>query len=227
MKKGKLIVIDGTDGSGKTTQWRNLCRRLKKEKVPYTAVDFPIYQSFFGRFVKEFLKGSFGDPTRIDPYFASLPYALDRFFYKEKIIRALNSGKFVVANRYATANFILQGAKILNQKKREDFFSWLNKLEYGILKIPRPDLVIYFWMPAKISRELILEREKKTKGKRKMDIHEKKLIYQKRAEKISLELSNKYRNWKMIKCYENGKLLSKKEIAERTWEVVKRQLKSL
>jgi len=226
MKQGKLIVIDGTDGSGKTTQWKNLCRRFKKEKIPYIAVDFPIYQSFFGKFIKRFLKGEFGDPTKIDSYFASLPYALDRFFYKEKIIKALNLGKLVIANRYATANFILQGAKILDREQRAQFFFWLERLEYKIFKIPRPDLVMYLWMPAEISQRLILERERKTKGRKKMDLHEKRFYYQKRAERISLELVEKYKNWKMVRCYEDGKLLSKQEIAKRVWEIVKCWLES-
>jgi dTMP kinase len=222
-QKAKLIVIDGVDGSGKTTQWQILKRRFKKENIPYVSFDFPIYKSFFGKFIKRYLSGEFGDPTKFNPYYSSLPFAFDRFFHKEKLYNALNSGKHILANRYVTANMILQGAKILNKKEREKFFSWISDLEYHVLGLPQPDLVIYFWLPASISQKLIRERERK-KEKRKIDGHERNLAFQARAVAVSRSLASRHKNWKMIECYKAGELLSREKIAEEVWKIVGRVL---
>jgi dTMP kinase len=218
-RRGKLIVIDGADGSGKTTQWEMLKKRFRKEEISHVAVDFPIYRSFFGKFIKRYLVGDFGDPVKADPYFSSYAYALDRFFYKGKIEKALGKGRIVLANRYVAANKIHQGAKIKNTKERGKFLRWLDNLEYSKLKIPKPDLVIYLFVPAKISRRLLREREKKER-KRRLDVFEKNLEYQRRVVAVSRKLCRKYRNWRMINCVEERKLLSKEVIHEKVWKLI-------
>jgi dTMP kinase len=221
MPKGKFIVIDGTDGSGKTTQWYLLAKKLRQEKISYQLFNFPIYASFFGQLVKKYLKGDFGDPIKTNPYFSSLPYALDRFFYKEKLKKALAGKKAVLVNRYMTSNLIYQGAKIKNKNEREKFFKWAEKLEYDLLKLPKPDLVLYLWVPPEVSYRLISKRQKQAKN-RKRDGYEKNLAYQGEVAKISKTLTQTRKNWKMIKCYERGILLSRGEIARRVWKVVKK-----
>lgn len=220
-RRGKLIVIDGSDGSGKTTQWDLLKKRFKKEKVPYFNVDFPIYGSFFGKFIKRYLYGEFGDPKKLNPYYSSFPYALDRFFYKEKINKALQVGKVVLANRYVASNEIYQGAKLKNSKEKEEYLQWINKLEYEILESPKPDLMIYLYVPVKISKQLLEKRASKDK-KRKIDEHESGFAYQEKVVKNSKYLCDKYKNWQLINCIKEGELLSKKDVHEKVWGVVKR-----
>jgi dTMP kinase len=218
--KGKLIVIDGSDGSGKTTQWDLLKKRFKKENAPYYNVDFPIYKSFFGKFIKKYLYGEFGDPKKLDPYYSSFPYALDRFFYKDKIIRALSAGKIVLTNRYVTSNLIYQGAKLKNEKKKEEYLKWINKFEYEVLELPKPDLMIYLYVPVEISKNLLKGRADSDKD-RKIDGHENSYDYQNEIVKNSKYLCGKYKYWKMVNCVEKGELLSKKDIHERVWQTVK------
>lgn len=222
--KAKFIVIDGTDGSGKTTQWYLLAKKLRKEKISYQLFNFPIYQSFFGQLIKRYLKGDFGDSVKLNPYFTSLPYAFDRFFYKKKLQKAMSRNQTVLVNRYMTSNLIHQGAKIKDKIERKKFFKWAENLEYKLLGLPKPDLVIYLWVPVEVSSKLILERERKFKEKRKIDGHEKNLAYQKEVAKVAYDLAKTRRNWKMIKCYENEKLLSRQEIANKVWKIVKELL---
>lgn len=221
-RRGKLIVIDGSDGSGKKTQWNLLKKRFKKERIPYFNVDFPIYKSFFGKFIKRYLHGEFNDPVKLDPYHASFSYALDRFFYKEKIEEALNRGKIVLANRYATSNKILQGAKIKNKKNKNRYWKWLDDLEYNKLGIPKPDLVLYLSVPVKISNSLVKLRAQNNK-KIKIDKYESNVAYQRKAVLNARLLCRKNRSWQLINCVERGKLLSKKDIHERVWKEIKKK----
>jgi len=226
MSKAKFIVIDGTDGSGKTTQWYLLAKKLREKKISYAMLNFPIYQSFFGQIVKRYLSGEFGDPVKTNPYINSLPYAFDRFFCKNKISQAIDSNKVILVNRYATSNLIHQGAKIKSKKEREKYFKWAEKLEYEILKLPKPDVVIYLWVPVEISFNLVKQREKKTGGKRIIDGHEKNFNYQKEVANVARNLAKTRRNWRMIECCKDGKLLSRQEIARKVWEIVKKLLKN-
>ncbi len=219
--KGKLIVIDGSDGSGKTTQWDLLKKRFKKEKIPYFVVDFPIYKSFFGKFIKKYLYGEFGDPKRLNPYYSSFPYALDRFLYREKIDKALKEGRVVLTNRYVASNEIYQGAKLNNKEEKEEYLKWINKFEYEILKSPKPDLMIYLFVPVEISKNLLERRASENKN-RKIDKHESSFEYQKKVVKNSKYLCNKYKYWELINCIENKKLLSKKDIHEKVWQEVRK-----
>lgn len=220
MAKGKFIVIDGTDGSGKTTQWYLLAKKLRQEKISYQLFNFPVYQSFFGQLIKRYLKGDFGDPIKFDPYFSSLPYALDRFFYKEKMDKALKEKRVVLVNRYVTSNLIYQGAKIKNKKERENYFRFEEKLEHDILKVRKPDLIIYLWMSPFVSARLLKKRTQKTQDK-----YEKNLRYQRAVARVAEALA-KRRKWQMIQCCKNGILLSRQEIAKRVWEIVRNKLNS-
>ena len=215
-KKGKFIVIDGSDGSGKKTQWGLLKKRLRQEKIPYLAADFPVYQSFFGKFIKRYLHGDFGDPEKIDPYHASFAYALDRFFAKEKIEQALAAGKIVVANRYMESNKVHQGAKFTNRAKLNQYLDWLDNFEFAKMKVPKPDSVLYLHVPTDISRRLIKQRGRKTDG------HEKNVAYQKKVVKTAKYLCHKYRYWQQVNCVEKGELMSRKAIHEMVWERVKK-----
>ena len=147
MKKirGKLIVIEGIDKSGKATQTRFLVRRLKKEGKRVASVSFPEYKSnLFGKLIKEALAGEHGDFLSLDPFIASTLYAADRYESKEKIEAWLSAGYTVVLDRYVSSNQIHQGGKIRNMRKRVAFLSWLEKVEYGIFRLPKPNITFYF-----------------------------------------------------------------------------------
>ena len=143
-KQGKLIVIDGTDGSGKSTQIALLVNHLKKEGQKVQVVDFPeYYNNFFGKFIGHCLTEQYYNFVRVHPKIASVLYAADRFESKDKIENWLKKGYIVIADRYVSANQIHQGGKIANIKKRKAFIKWLDEMEYGVFKIPRPNVVFY------------------------------------------------------------------------------------
>lgn len=225
MPQGKFIVFEGIDGSGKTTQCFLLTKKLRQEKISYQLFNFPFYQSFFGKLIKRYLKGDFGNPIKIDSYLSALPYALDRFFCKEKLEKALKTKKVVLANRYVISNLIYQGAKIRNKLERERFIHWAEKLEYNLLKLPKPDLVLYLGVSPEISYKLTLERQKHFRNNKKRDSYEKSLAYQKEVAKISQILAQQNKNWQVIECSQDGKLLSRQEIAKKIWKIVIKKIK--
>ncbi|PIS42945.1 MAG: thymidylate kinase [Candidatus Kerfeldbacteria bacterium CG08_land_8_20_14_0_20_40_16] len=225
-KKGKLIVIDGLDGSGKATQTKLLVQRLKKEKYQVAVTDFPqYYTSFFGKMVGRYLAGEFGKANQVNPYLASILYALDRFEAKEKMKKWLSEGKIVISNRYVSANQIHQTAKIKGKKEKEKFLKWLDQMEYKVFGIPRPNLIIFLNIPFRIGQRLVIK--KGTRGYLKgvkRDIHESSKSHLSAAQRQVLDLANKYTKWKKVDCVKGNKLLSKKEISEAVWEIVMKVL---
>jgi dTMP kinase len=174
--KGKLIVLDGTDGSGKATQVALLASRLKKEGHTVKTVDFPEYErNFFGKFIGECLTDEKYNFKATHPKIISALYAADRWESKQEISGWLEKGYIVIANRYVSANQIHQGGKVRTEKERKDFLSWLDTMEYSVFKIPRPSVVIYLSLPIAIVNKLIAVRDSKQdrayKGKKK-DVHE-------------------------------------------------------
>ena len=225
MKKGKLIVIEGSDCSGKTTQINLLLGRLKKENIDYEIFDFPNYNSPTGKVVSMYLSNKFGPANLIDPKIASLFYAHDRFSEKHKIEQALEKGKFVILDRYVESNMGHQGGKIENKKEREEFFKWLEELEYNNFNVPRPETVIFFYMPSEVARVLKKKRdaEEGVQGNISEDGHEDNPEHLSNATKSYLHLAEFY-NWKKINCAPEGtleSLRSRENIAEETWKVVK------
>lgn len=228
-KNGKLIVIDGTDGSGKATQADLLIRQLKKDGSKVKVVDFPEYYSnFFGDFIGHCLSEQYYNFVKIHPKIASVLYAADRFESGDKIKKWLREGNIVVANRYASANQIHQGGKIANTKKRESFLKWLAEMEYGVFKIPRPDAVFYLDVPIPVVLRLIKGRNKtevrgylgKKKAK-KTDVHEKDVQFLENSRRSALWLSKTQKGWVRIKCMEGGTLDTKDNIHQRIYGKVK------
>ncbi len=145
---GKLIVIDGIDGSGKATQVALLKKRLQQEGVRVKTIDFPrYYNNFFGGLIGEYLSGKYGDFIAMDPRVASVLYAADRFESSKEIKKWLDEGYVVLADRYVSANQIHQAGKIDEPKVRKEFLAWLDTMEYEVFQIPRPDLVVYLDVP--------------------------------------------------------------------------------
>lgn len=209
-KKGRMIVIEGGDGSGKGTQANLLVAYLEQNEIPYAQVDFPNYDSFFGKLTAKFLRGELGKLEEISPYFASLPFALDRNSSKETIQNHLNEGKIVVANRYVSSNMAHQGSKISNENERKEFIAWLEELEYSIHKIPKPDLHILLYMPWQQAKELTKQKDDRSylQGKH-IDIQESDDNHRIQTEEMYLLLAKQDNSWKTIHCVENGTIVSK------------------
>ncbi len=228
-KRGKLIVIDGTDSSGKATQTELLIKHLRKDGRKVKVVDFPDYYSnFFGKFIGHCLSEQYFNFVKVHPKIASVLYAADRFESKDKIKKWLEAGNIVIANRYASANQIHQGGKIANTKKRENFLKWLAEMEYEVFRIPKPDAVFFLNVPIPIVMKLIQERNKKTKrgylGKKK-DVHEKDKNHMENARKSALWLAKTQKNWIKIECTKNGELDTRENIHKEIYGKVKRILK--
>lgn len=222
---GRLIVLDGTDGSGKKTQTKKLIERLRTENYPTETLDFPqYYNNHFGNIVGCFLRGDFGDPTEINPYLSSILYAADRFESGPKIKLWLGEGKIVILDRYVSANQIHQGGKIADPQKRKTFLKWLDKIEHGIFGIPRPDIVFHLDVPLKQS-QLLLElkpRRDYISGKEK-DGNESNIGFQMRSHEESLRLVSQMNNWRRIICAnEAGEILPIDTIHKKIWDALQK-----
>lgn len=223
---GKLIVIDGTDGSGKATQTKKLIERIISEGRQTETLDFPqYYNNYFGNIVGAYLRGEFGDPTKMSPYVSSIFFAADRFESSKKIHDWLKQGKIVILDRYTSANQIHQGGKMKNEKERETFLKWLDKIEHGVFGIPRPDLILYLDVPPLDAQKLIEKKSARSyTGECKKDKHESNVKFQTESHEQSLRLVAQMNNWKRIACTYDGKLISIDKIHELIWSVVKKMI---
>lgn len=225
MKKGKLIVLDGADGSGKATQAKLLLARLKKEGYRVRVLDFPQYEkNFFGALLGQCLAGEYGDFIALDPHIASTLYAADRFESKPLIEKWLQQGDIVVLDRYVSSNQIHQGGKITDAKKRTAFLRWLDTLEFTVYGLPRPHLVLYLDVPQAISEKLLtqgkqgLSQNRSVKGKR--DLAEKNPAHLQAARESALKIVKQGNAWERVACAPRGALLSREDIAEIIWKKV-------
>lgn len=218
--RGKLVVIEGIDGSGKQTQLRLLLNYLNKESIDFAYFDFPQYgKTFFGDFAGRFLNGEFGHFSRINPYLASFPYAADRWQAKDKIWKAINEDKIVICNRY-TPSSIYQAVKI-TPPDREKFLNWVETLEHEIFGVPRPNLIIFLHVPLFLAQTLIAKKSKRNylNGKAK-DQYEKNTKYLKKVETMYLDIARKNKNWIKVDCAKNNKILSPEIIHKKIVDII-------
>jgi len=216
-RKGVLIVIDGGNGSGKTTQTQLLVNYLKRKSLPVKYVDFPqYYNSFHGKTVAKFLRGEFGRIDEVSPYLASLAYALDRASIKTEMDDFLNQGGIIIANRYATSSMAHQGAKFNTKKQQDEFFKWIYELEYKIHKIPKENIVIYLYIPWKIGKKLTDKKERRDYlNGQTSDIEEKDLKNRVNSEKLYLQFTKRFKNWVKINCVFKNKIVSPQKIHQK------------
>ncbi len=220
--KGKLITIEGTDCSGKETQTNLLIKKLREEGYQVQNFSFPNYNSPTGKIIggpylgkENFDKCYFEEgPTNVDPKVASLYYAADRKYNIDKINFLLNQGYNVILDRYIYSNMAHQGGKIKNKTERNEMYNWLDKLEFDLMELPKPDLTIFLHMPVLIAEKL------KANRKEKADEHEKDINHLKNAEQAYLELAQKYK-FETIECFENENPKSIAEISELVYKKVK------
>jgi dTMP kinase len=219
IKKGKLIVIEGTDGSGKGTQIKPLAEYLKKQGQKVEIIDFPQYaDNMWGQMVGQFLKGDFGDIDALPPKYAALPYMLDRLVAKPKIEKWLSQGKVVLSNRYMTSNLAFMGAKA--KDKRDETIEWLKQAEYETNKLPQPDLVVLLNVTPELSHSMVAKKEERDymKGSKNVrDIFEDNVAFQTQVAGVYMHLAKTEKNWKVIDCL-NGKDM--KPIPEITEELI-------
>ncbi|PIZ63431.1 thymidylate kinase [Candidatus Roizmanbacteria bacterium CG_4_10_14_0_2_um_filter_39_13] len=210
--QGKLIVIEGGDGSGKTTQANLLLNYLEQQNIPHSSLDFPQYDSFYGEIVAKFLRGEFGELNSVSPYLVALTFALDRYSVKDEIIERLNRGEIIIANRYVTSNIAHQGSKFEDKSKRDAFISWLDELEYTVHGLPREDIVLHLHVPTEITAKLTEMKDERSYLQGKKDIQEQDKRHQNSTEMMYNILSQQYKHWISIPCFKNGTMNSKEEI---------------
>lgn len=225
MKKGKFIVIDGTDGSGKATQTELLVKRLKKAGHKVKIFDFPQYGSKSAGLVEEHLNGKYGSAQEVGPYRASIFYACDRYDASFKLRKYLDAGIVVISNRYVTANMGHQGGKIKNSTQRNKYFKWLYDLEYGIFGIPKPDINIILHVDAAVAQKLVDGKGQRGYTKKKRDLHENDLKHLRDAEKVYLEIAKTMKNFSLISCTENGNIMTREKISDMVWKKVVKIIK--
>ena len=212
---GKLIVFEGTDGSGKATQAKLLCETLAQRGLAYREIDFPRYGNPFAEPANLYLHGALGShPGDVNAYAASVLYAVDRFAsYKEDWGRFYEEGGIVVANRYTTSNAVHQASKLPVDERRE-FLDWLFDLEYHRMGLPEPDLVLYLDLPTEVSEQMLRRREQATATA--ADIHEQDETYLKNCRAAAPEIVRDC-GWTVIHCARDGGPRSIEDIAAEVW----------
>ncbi|MBN1645887.1 deoxynucleoside kinase [Candidatus Woesearchaeota archaeon] len=222
LKKGKIIVIEGTDGTGKATQSARLKQRLTDEGYSVKEMDFPRHGEVTARQVDDYLMGKYGPPDEFNPYAASVFYAWNRYMNSSTIKKWLEEGNVVVLDRYTTANHGHQAGKIKDKKERDRFRKWLDLVEYDMMGLPKPDLCIVLHVTPEQTQQLIMKKKNRTYTKgQKMDGHENNLEHLKNSEMAFLELAEMYDYCTLIECAPHGELLSIEEIHKLVWEKVK------
>ena len=218
-KKGvdflKLIVIEGTDGSGKETQTKLLCEKLEKEGYKVKKITFPNYESESSGPVKMYLAGKFGNNAmEVNPYPISTMYAIDRYAsFKEDWEKDYNNeNTIVIADRYTTSNMLHQGTKLEGEEQHK-YIEWLKDLEYKKMNLPEPMVVFFLDMPTKCAESLRKSRLNKITGEEKKDIHEKDIKYMERVyNKGKIIALNE--EWEMISCTGSQGIKTIEEINE-------------
>lgn len=216
--KGKFIVIEGTDCSGKETQSKLIEKKLKEQGIKCIRLSFPMYDTPTGKIVGDYYLGReekslFKEgAVEVDPHIASLYYAADRKYNIEKALKYYEDGYYIILDRYTTSNQAHQGSKILDKDERFNMYQWIDKLEYWLLQLPKPDKTILLHVPYKETLKLM-------KNRKTLDDNEKDPEYLKRSEEAYIELSELY-NWDRVECIKDEKLKTIEEINEEIMKII-------
>ena len=222
MAKGKLIVLEGIDGSGKSAQYRRLCARMEKDGIEYTHIVFPRYNKESSALIRMYLGGAFGSrPSDVNAYAASTFYAVDRYAsYRTDWGERYESGGLILSDRYTTSNAVHQGSK-LPDEELPAFFGWLSDLEYGKMGLPKPDLVIYLEVDVETSLARMRRRQEKTHTS--ADIHEKDIAYLERCLRTADKAADFY-GWTRIPFRVNGAERELEEKNEEIYRIIRRTI---
>lgn len=216
---GKLIVFEGTDGTGKSTQFSLLTKRFEAEGIGFHKLQFPQYQEPSSALIRMYLSGEFGEnPDDVNAYAASTFYAVDRFASYRRVWKEYYAqGGLILSDRYTTSNAVHQGGKVADDE-RASFFAWLYDLEYARFGLPKPDLVILLDLDIGLSEQLMRRREADTGSA--PDIHEKDEQYLRRCRAVAREAAEYY-GWKVIQCARGGSIRSIEDIHEEIYALAK------
>ena len=219
---GKLIVIEGTDGSGKSTQFRLLSEHLEKENVAFKHLVFPRYKEESSALIRMYLGGQFGSsPSDVGAYAASAFYAVDRYAsYKMDWGKWYEEGGLVLSDRYTTSNAVHQASKETG-KAREEYLKWLYEFEYDKLGLPRPDLTIYLDVPTDFTEKMLRGREAATNTQ--ADIHEQDMAYLATCRQCGREAAAYY-GWKVIQFVKDGAMRTMEDIHNEIYAAVRQCL---
>lgn len=222
---GKIFVIDGTDGSGKQTQFERLKSRLTEEGIDYQTVSFPNYDSPSSSLVKMYLSGEFGKNAKdISPYIASTFYAADRYAtYTTKYKEYYENGGIILADRYTTANMVHQAGKIQDKEEREKFLNWLWNLEFELYGLPIPKEVFFLKMPPEKALDLIKDRENKFTHNTQKDIHERDKNHIVDSFNAACSVAKKY-NWYTVECIKDEKIRTIEDIHEEIYQEIRKHI---
>ena len=222
--KGKLIIIEGSDGSGKATQTKKLYDRLEQNNYNIKKVEFPNYNSESSALVKMYLRGDFGKHAEdVDPYVCSTFFAVDRYAsFKTEWEEFYNNGGIIICDRYTTSNMIHQASK-MEVEERDKYLEWLNDLEFNLYKIPKPDCVIFLDVPVEMSQKLMKDRNNKITGESEKDIHESDFDYLKKSYENSLYIAKKY-DWQRINCIKDDNMRTIDDIHEEIYSIVEAKI---
>ena len=217
---GKLIVLEGTDGSGKSTQLELLAARLEREKTDFRRLRFPRYDKDSSALIRMYLGGEFGEhPADVNPYAASTFFAVDRYAsYAQDWKDYYEKGGLLISDRYTTSNAVHQGGKLSGEAQRE-FFGWLYDMEFTKMRLPKPDLVILLDLPTELARQMLRHREADTHTQ--ADIHEKSAAYLAECRAAAAEAA-KFYGWSVVSCARDGQVRSVEEIHEDVYALVRR-----
>jgi thymidylate kinase/thymidylate synthase ThyX len=219
--RGIFIAIEGTDGSGKGTQFKQLVERLSAEGHEVATFDFPQYDQPSSYFVREYLNGKYGSGEEVGPYTGSLFFSLDRYEAAPKIRQALDEGKIVVTNRFTGSNMAHQGTKFRTAEERRGYFIWLDNLEFQMLKIPRPDYNFVLRVPAETAQRLVDQKETRSYTDKKRDIHEADLEHLQKSVEVYDDLCNLFpKDFTRIDCVRGDRLLGIDEVHKLLWEKI-------
>jgi len=215
---GKLIVIEGTDGSGKSTQFKRLTQRLEEENTAFRRLVFPQYSEPSSALIRMYLGGEFGTkPSDVNGYAASSFYAVDRYASYKKVWGSwYEDGGLVLSARYTTSNAVHQASKE-PEENREAFLGWLYDFEYDKLGLPKPDLVIYLDVPTDFTEKMMRSREAATNTH--ADIHEQDMQYLATCRRTGKAAADYY-GWKVIQCVQDGEMRSIEDIHEEIYRHV-------
>ena len=216
---GKLIVFEGTDGSGKSTQFELLAKRLEAEQIGFQRLRFPQYEEPSSALIRMYLGGAFGDdPEAVNAYAASTFYAVDRYASYQRVWKDYyQGGGLVVSDRYTTSNAVHQGSKV-PEGERAEFFRWLYDLEYDRMGLPRPDLVVLLDMPVELSEQLMRKREQSTGTHADIPARDEEYLH--KCRDVALHAA-KYYGWRTVSCAKDGAIRGVEDIHEEVYAIVK------
>ncbi len=227
-QSGTFIVIEGTDGSGKGTQFKKLQETLAKQGYDVVTFDFPRYSEPSSHFIKEYLNGKYGGIDDVGPYTGSLFFALDRYEAAPEIRKALDEGKIVLANRFSGSNMAHMGTKFKHPEERRGYFIWLDNLEFQMLGIPRPDKSFVLRVPADIAQKLVDQKESREYTDKKRDLHEADLSHLERSVEVYDDLCQLFpKDFERIDCVRSGQMLDIDTVHKMIWEKVEPMLPTI